>query len=43
MLKLQDADKKRLSEISEEVKHLAQKAKENSLKPEDYEVKQKIS
>lgn len=37
--KLKDADKKGLSRISEEVKHLAQKAKENSLKPEDYEVK----
>lgn len=34
---LQDADKKGLSAISEEVKHLATKAKENSLKPEDYE------
>ncbi|KAL8466244.1 hypothetical protein ACS0TY_035378 [Phlomoides rotata] len=34
---IRDADKKRLSEISEEVKHIAQKAKENSLKPEDYE------
>lgn len=36
---LQDADKKGLSSISEEVKNLAQKAKENSLKPEDYEVR----
>ncbi|XP_022846956.1 dihydrolipoyllysine-residue acetyltransferase component 3 of pyruvate dehydrogenase complex, mitochondrial-like [Olea europaea var. sylvestris] len=34
---VRDADKKGLSKISEEVKHLAQKAKENSLKPEDYE------
>ncbi|XAR67600.1 Dihydrolipoyllysine-residue acetyltransferase [Bertholletia excelsa] len=34
---IQDADKKGLSKISEEVKLLAQKAKENSLKPEDYE------
>ncbi|XP_042022223.1 dihydrolipoyllysine-residue acetyltransferase component 2 of pyruvate dehydrogenase complex, mitochondrial-like [Salvia splendens] len=34
---VRDADKKGLSRISEEVKHLAQKAKENSLKPEDYE------
>lgn len=34
----QDADKKGLSSISEEVKNLAQKAKENSLKPQDYEV-----
>ncbi|EOY27164.1 Dihydrolipoamide acetyltransferase, long form protein isoform 1 [Theobroma cacao] len=34
---IRDADKKGLSSISEEVKHLAQKAKENSLKPEDYE------
>jgi len=36
---LQDADKKGLSKIAEEVKQLAQKARENSLKPEDYEVK----
>lgn len=35
---LQDADKKGLSMISEEVKNLAEKAKQNSLKPEDYEV-----
>jgi len=35
---LQDADKKGLSTIAEEVKCLAQKAKDNSLKPEDYEV-----
>lgn len=35
---MQDADKKGLSNISEDVKNLAQKAKENSLKPEDYEV-----
>ncbi|KAL9266136.1 hypothetical protein AKJ16_DCAP22173 [Drosera capensis] len=34
---IKDADKKGLSKISEEVKLLAQKAKENSLKPEDYE------
>ena len=35
---MQDTDKKGLSNISEDVKNLAQKAKENSLKPEDYEV-----
>ncbi|XP_050379393.1 dihydrolipoyllysine-residue acetyltransferase component 2 of pyruvate dehydrogenase complex, mitochondrial-like [Argentina anserina] len=34
---VRDANKKGLSAISEEVKQLAQKAKENSLKPEDYE------
>lgn len=34
---IRNADKKGLSVISEEVKHLAQKAKDNSLKPEDYE------
>jgi pyruvate dehydrogenase E2 component (dihydrolipoamide acetyltransferase) len=34
---VRDADKKGLSKISEDVKSLAQKAKENSLKPEDYE------
>ncbi|KAK8551303.1 hypothetical protein V6N13_119774 [Hibiscus sabdariffa] len=34
---IRDADKKGLSSIAEEVKKLAQKAKENSLKPEDYE------
>ncbi|XP_006366183.1 dihydrolipoyllysine-residue acetyltransferase component 2 of pyruvate dehydrogenase complex, mitochondrial-like isoform X1 [Solanum tuberosum] len=34
---VRDADKKGLSTISEEVKNLAQKAKENSLKPQDYE------
>ncbi|XP_059641459.1 dihydrolipoyllysine-residue acetyltransferase component 3 of pyruvate dehydrogenase complex, mitochondrial-like [Cornus florida] len=34
---IKDADKKGLSKIAEEVKNLAQKAKENSLKPEDYE------
>ncbi|GLU22435.1 hypothetical protein SLE2022_385100 [Rubroshorea leprosula] len=34
---IRDADKKGLSKIAEEVKLLAQKAKENSLKPEDYE------
>ncbi|WZZ42462.1 hypothetical protein YC2023_038721 [Brassica napus] len=34
---VKDADKKGLSTIGEEVRFLAQKAKENSLKPEDYE------
>ncbi|KAJ4776792.1 Acetyltransferase component of pyruvate dehydrogenase complex [Rhynchospora pubera] len=34
---VKDADKKGLSAIAEEVKVLAQKAKENSLKPQDYE------
>lgn len=34
---IKDADKKGLSTISEEVKILAQKARDNSLKPEDYE------
>ncbi|CAI0473399.1 unnamed protein product [Linum tenue] len=34
---IRDADKKGLSAIGEEVKHLAQKARDNSLKPEDYE------
>uniref|UniRef100_A0A7N0SWP3 Acetyltransferase component of pyruvate dehydrogenase complex n=1 Tax=Kalanchoe fedtschenkoi TaxID=63787 RepID=A0A7N0SWP3_KALFE len=34
---IRDADKKGLSAISEEVKVLAQKARGNSLKPEDYE------
>ncbi|XP_030525492.1 dihydrolipoyllysine-residue acetyltransferase component 2 of pyruvate dehydrogenase complex, mitochondrial isoform X2 [Rhodamnia argentea] len=34
---IRDADKKGLSKIAEEVKHVAQKAKDNSLKPEDYE------
>ncbi|KAL0696464.1 hypothetical protein Bca4012_063644 [Brassica carinata] len=34
---VKDADKKGLSTIGEEVRLLAQKAKENSLKPEDYE------
>nr|AJI44066.1 dihydrolipoyllysine-residue acetyltransferase [Paeonia suffruticosa] len=34
---IRDADKKGLSTISEEIKHLAQKAKENNLKPEDFE------
>ncbi|KAH6781279.1 Dihydrolipoamide acetyltransferase [Perilla frutescens var. frutescens] len=34
---IRNADKKGLSRISEEVQHLAQKAKENSLKPEDFE------
>lgn len=34
---IRDADMKGLSKIGEEVKHLAQKAKDNNLKPEDYE------
>jgi pyruvate dehydrogenase E2 component (dihydrolipoamide acetyltransferase) len=34
---IKDADKKGLSKIGEDVKQLAQKARENSLKPEDYE------
>ncbi|KAK1304961.1 hypothetical protein QJS10_CPB11g02121 [Acorus calamus] len=34
---VKDADNKGLSKISEEVKYLAQKAKDNNLKPEDYE------
>lgn len=34
---IKDADKKGLSTIAEEVKQLAQKAKDNSLKPQDYE------
>ncbi|XP_021892273.1 dihydrolipoyllysine-residue acetyltransferase component 2 of pyruvate dehydrogenase complex, mitochondrial-like isoform X2 [Carica papaya] len=34
---VKDADKKGLSKIAEEVRYLAQKAKENSLKPEDFE------
>ncbi|KAL3598319.1 hypothetical protein D5086_006237 [Populus alba] len=34
---IRDADKKGLSKIGDEVKNLAQKARENSLKPEDYE------
>ncbi|KAB2620194.1 dihydrolipoyllysine-residue acetyltransferase component 2 of pyruvate dehydrogenase complex [Pyrus ussuriensis x Pyrus communis] len=34
---IRDANKKGLSSIAEEVRQLAQKAKENSLKPEDYE------
>ncbi|KAF3613796.1 hypothetical protein FXO37_36221 [Capsicum annuum] len=34
---VKDADKKGLSTIAEEVKNLAQKAKDNSLKPQDYE------
>ncbi|ESQ29985.1 hypothetical protein EUTSA_v10011375mg [Eutrema salsugineum] len=34
---VKDADKKGLSTIGEEVRSLAQKAKENTLKPEDYE------
>ncbi|KAK9109854.1 hypothetical protein Sjap_017914 [Stephania japonica] len=33
-----DADKKGLSKIADEVKSFKQKAKENSLKPEDYEL-----
>lgn len=40
---LQDADKKGLSKISEDVKNLAQKARENSLKPDDYEVESKYN
>jgi pyruvate dehydrogenase E2 component (dihydrolipoamide acetyltransferase) len=35
---LQDADKKGLGTIAEVVKQLAQKARDNSLKPEDYKV-----
>ncbi|CAL0326079.1 unnamed protein product [Lupinus luteus] len=34
---IRDADKKGLSAIGEEVKQLAKKAKDNSLKPQDYE------
>nr|XP_043623360.1 dihydrolipoyllysine-residue acetyltransferase component 2 of pyruvate dehydrogenase complex, mitochondrial [Erigeron canadensis] len=34
---IRDADKKGLSSISEDVKNLAKKARENSLKPADYE------
>lgn len=34
---IRDADKKGLSTIAEEVRQLAQKAKDNSLKPQDYE------
>ncbi|KAJ7965095.1 Acetyltransferase component of pyruvate dehydrogenase complex [Quillaja saponaria] len=34
---IRDADKKGLSKIGEEVKQLAKKARENSLKPQDYE------
>lgn len=34
---VRDADKKGLSKIAEEVKNLALKAKDNNLKPEDYE------
>ncbi|KAK2353199.1 Dihydrolipoamide acetyltransferase, long form protein [Trifolium repens] len=34
---VRDADKKGLSTIGEEVKQLAKRAKENSLKPQDYE------
>ncbi|XP_031495559.1 dihydrolipoyllysine-residue acetyltransferase component 2 of pyruvate dehydrogenase complex, mitochondrial-like [Nymphaea colorata] len=34
---VRDADKKGLSAIAADVKHLAEKAKSNSLKPEDYE------
>ncbi|BFG24227.1 hypothetical protein CerSpe_105010 [Prunus speciosa] len=34
---VRDANKKGLSSIAEEVRQLAQKARENSLKPEDYE------
>ncbi|KAK9109905.1 hypothetical protein Sjap_017965 [Stephania japonica] len=36
-LVIKDADKKGLSKIVDEVKSFTQKAKENSLKPEDYE------
>lgn len=36
---LQDADKKGLGTIAEEVKQLAHKARDNSLKPADYEVR----
>ncbi|KAK9109886.1 hypothetical protein Sjap_017946 [Stephania japonica] len=36
---VRDADKKGLSKIVDEVKSFTQKAKENSLKPEDYEVR----
>ena len=39
----QNADKKGLSEIAEDVKTLADKAKKNSLKPADYEVKNNLS
>ncbi|KAL9860054.1 Dihydrolipoyllysine-residue acetyltransferase component 3 of pyruvate dehydrogenase complex [Arabidopsis thaliana] len=39
---VKDADRKGLSTIGEEVRLLAQKAKENSLKPEDYEVREFI-
>ena len=39
----QNADKKGLSEIAEDVKTLADKAKKNSLKPADYEVKDNLS
>ncbi|KDO65142.1 hypothetical protein CISIN_1g008996mg [Citrus sinensis] len=35
---IRDADKKGLSTIAEEVRQLAQKAKDNSLKPQDYEL-----
>ncbi|KAK9109844.1 hypothetical protein Sjap_017904 [Stephania japonica] len=37
-LVIKDADKKGLSKIVDEVKSFTQKAKENSLKPEDYEL-----
>ncbi|KAK9090924.1 hypothetical protein Sjap_024101 [Stephania japonica] len=39
---VRDADKKGLSKIADEVKSFTQKAKENSLKPEDYEVSEKF-
>jgi pyruvate dehydrogenase E2 component (dihydrolipoamide acetyltransferase) len=35
---IRDADKKGLATIADEVKQLAQRARDNSLKPEDYEV-----
>ena len=35
---LQDADKKGLATISEEVKKLADKARENKLRPEEFQV-----
>ncbi|KAK9109878.1 hypothetical protein Sjap_017938 [Stephania japonica] len=40
-LVIKDADKKGLSKIADEVKSFTQKAKENSLKPEDYEQAEK--
>ena len=38
ILFVQDADKKGLATIGDEVKQLALRARENSLKPADYEV-----